>query len=481
MRSCKLIALHKQAQATGRRVNRVHRLSRRCLSGIAAKDDIKPKLPNKQDFVTDRLLPGEWDDERLDPIDNPPFRSNAKIISEEDFANRPMVGHGEEFSSMSDAMTTLSWLSTKDADAIYDLYLKMMTKMAEKKEDGTGGVTSHEYVTRVIAQKFNISSARVAAVIQLAHNEDQIRKEGGVLHYELANWVDQRCQEHIQKAYEAYREEPPEGFVEDPKGVAETGGDNLPGGDERVEDIYDIDAMIEDMLLREKDEARIHIDNHTYIEDEDESLREVKVDGNSKKLLKTSAKHKSENHHERAKDFTPLPESGREEHRPRTKFVAQVIDTRKEKEKNKDKWRKTKSARKTAQRKVEGNCLVEEDGKLRVATVAEVKATSWKPTRNAKEFTYSDVKKGWIDRVVHKKQGTWGRFEETREVDVHKVSSDFGVTDMFSPPKEMVKKVETDDDVVLDSSDEEGSSSDEDGSSSDEGGSSSDEDNDKDN
>jgi hypothetical protein len=52
---------------------------------------------------------------------------------------------------MQDAMVVLSYLNDATQKEIYSLYLSMM--LSTEKEHGR---TSHEYVMRVIAQKYNI-------------------------------------------------------------------------------------------------------------------------------------------------------------------------------------------------------------------------------------------------------------------------------------------------------------------------------------
>jgi hypothetical protein len=72
-------------------------------------------------------------------------------MSADDYANRPTVGLSGEFETMQDAMVVLSYLNDATQKEIYSLYLSMM--LSTEKEHGR---TSHEYVMRVIAQKYNI-------------------------------------------------------------------------------------------------------------------------------------------------------------------------------------------------------------------------------------------------------------------------------------------------------------------------------------
>jgi hypothetical protein len=103
-----------------------------------------------------------------------------------------------------------------------------------------------------------------------------------------------------------------------------------------------------------------------------------------------------------------LPESG--ETRPRWKYVAETINTRYEKKKRRHKtWPKKGRLIK--------NAIVEQEGHLRVASVAEVKNTSWKPIRNTQEFTYQGVKKAWLERTLEGKIGGWGRVERPPQME----------------------------------------------------------------
>ena len=64
------------------------------------------------------------------------------------------------------------------------------------------------------------------------------------------------------------------------------------------------------------------------------------------------------------------------------------------------------------------NTLVEENGELRPANLAEAKSTSWKPIRHVQEFTYAGVKKAWLDKTVRNKANAWGKkpiLEEKKE------------------------------------------------------------------
>lgn len=408
--------------------------------------------PNAQDFVKVRIEPGEWDDARTDPTFRPPWKKNrARIISAEDYANRPKAGFSEQFASPHDAMLTLCWLTQDDRENIYQLYLDMMESMAKTDR----GVTSHEYVMRVVAQKFNISTARAAAIVQLQHNEDRIRKEkpDQKIYYEVQEYMDAKIRERIHKLYEFYGEDPPKGFVEDPRGTDGTGNlDRLVSHSRSAEDLFDVDAMTRQALIREKTEAQLSIDGHVYIEDVDDAERDVKLDGNAKKLMEAVriavwgddapagesndedveavtqllvASKKKKKKYPRLDDQAPLPDNGRgiagawankddpdqPGRRPRWKFAAKIIDASSDAKKKKKRNRKLNKP----MDKGIANTLIEHNGNVRPATVAEASKLSWKPVRNEKEFMFKGVKQAWLDRTLRGKMDAWGKVERDLE------------------------------------------------------------------
>uniref|UniRef100_A0A7R9YZA4 Uncharacterized protein n=1 Tax=Pseudictyota dubia TaxID=2749911 RepID=A0A7R9YZA4_9STRA len=406
-------------------------------------DPDSPRPPNAQDFVKVRIEPGEWDDGRTDPTYRPPWKKNrARIVSAEDYANRPKAGFSNQFASPHDAMLLMCWLGKEDREAIYQLYLDMMESMAKSDR----GVTSHEYVMRVVAQKFGISTKRAAAVVQLQHNEDRIRKEKPEqkIYYEVQEHVDAMAQNYIKDLYEFYGEDPPKGFVEDPMGTDGTGDpDRLVRGSTSANDLYDVDALMRQKLIREKAEAQLSIDGHVYVEDVDDAERDVKLDGNAKKLMEAAknavweddssdaalATDGAENGEASAKnkkcprrdDQAPLPNNGLgiagvwagkdvDGRRPRWKFAAKIIDTTKDAKKIK----RNRKLKKTYDKGVD-NTLIEHDGTVRPATVKEAYCVSWKPVRNEKEFMFKDVKQAWLDRTLRGKTDAWGRVERDIE------------------------------------------------------------------
>jgi hypothetical protein len=97
------------------------------------------------------------------------------------------------------------------------------------------------------------------------------------------------------------------------------------------------------------------------------------------------------------------------EPRPRWKFVAQTINTRELKK------AQQKSKNQGRRRRGRGYCnndptnsLVEEDGVLRVATVADVSSVAWKPTRK-NDFIYKTVQDAWLAHILHNRPHAWGK------------------------------------------------------------------------
>lgn len=434
-------------------------------------DSAKP--PNhQQDFVKVRLEPGQWDEDRTDPTFRPKWKSKVSIMSAEDFAARPKAGFGEEFASLHDSMTVLSWLTQADREAIYQLYCELMHEMSNNDR----GVTSHEYAMRVIAQKFNLTPARVAGIVQLEHEEDRIRKEhpDRKIHYKLQEFVDAKMKEHIADAYRTFGETPPDAFVEDPVGATGYGNPDLRvHATAKAEDLFDVDDLLRKSVIRESDEAQLAIDNHVYIEDVDYDKQDVKVNGECRALMQaknaaaeaaekiaagddsagtTSSAGGDEADIEEAiasnigaklrrpDDQAPLPEYGRgiggvwadkvepaedgtPPRRPRWKYAAKIINTRAEKLTPEEKSRKKARARRKKKAAALGiahdedvqNTLVEHDARLRPATAEEASNVAWKPVRNDQEFTYQGVKRAWVGHKLRGEKGGWGRVERNLE------------------------------------------------------------------
>jgi hypothetical protein len=292
--------------------------------------DVQEERLTSQPFVKTRLETGEWDPEHTNPLYRPKFRSSAKVISGDDFANRPAVGISEDFENFQDALVTLSWLDQNEQKLVYQLYLDLMVSA----EATSGGRTSHEYVMRVIAQKFNITAERVAAVVQLQHNEQQMLLENPDIELctELADQMDKLIKDEINDAYQTFNLKKPESFVEDPVGTA----DLKPRKKWVIaDDVFDVDQMAEDAILREERDARLIIDGHVYIEDVDAESIPVPLDKDCRYLLKQKgviekkmAEQNARVLSERAKKTAIEPvwrnKNGEGETRERYKFIAQT-------------------------------------------------------------------------------------------------------------------------------------------------------------
>jgi hypothetical protein len=338
--------------------------------------------------------------------------------------------------------------------------------------------TSHEYVVRVVAQKYNVTTSRAAGVVQLQHNEEQLKKDPTFeVNHALQARMDEKIREYIRETYQSYGEKDPLQFVEDPLastgriGREDTGSDILVTASE----LADVDALLKSTRMRELDEARVRIANHVYVEDVDDRTRRVPVDREVRRLMKmgeelrglyeteaeeegggggggadadaaeasSTAKSASEGGTATAEKekkllrtvvpkipvgASPFPDNNRGYNetpgtrRPRWKFAAQIIDTHAlENPKGSKRRGKAVAARAKARRHgrvVDGNTIIEEGGKLRVASVAELERTSWKHVRDESEFMFRGVKDAWLRRQLEGEVGGWGY---QKEVEVLKV------------------------------------------------------------
>lgn len=415
----------------------------------------------------------------------PPWKSRAEIISAEDLANMPKVTFSEEFESLADGMITLSWLTDAQASQMYQFYVDLMTafvaKNKETVQDKDWGVlsahTSHEYVVRVVAQKYNVTTSRAGGVIQLKHNEEQLKKDPNFeVDHKLQAHIDNKIRQNISEVYRSYGEKDPLEFVEDPIASAGLIGHEDTGapGITKVSDLIDVDALIERTKRQEKQQAIRKMRTHMYVEDVDDRTVNVRLDKEARRYLKSSAKLSnlysseapksdddadtapsedddvpsiealSEDDKPRTKVptipeyATPYPENNAgykaqaKTRRPRWKYAAQIINTRAlEHPPNSDHHGKKAAARYKAKRHgrvVDGNTLIEEDGKVRVATRAELEQTSWKHVRNESEFMFKGVKQAWLKRQLEGEVGGWGFQEEVNAPKPVEVSAEEDAT-----------------------------------------------------
>ena len=386
---------------------------------------------NKQPFVQVNLQPGEWDINRKDPLARPKPPRN-KLISAEDFANRPPVGFQYEFGSFEDSMIVLSWLDERTCKAIYSTYVDMMMR----NESENPGRTSHEYACRVLAQRFQITEWRAAGVVQLQHAEEQMRRNNPeLLCDDVSQYADSCIRQNISDAYKSERSQPPnrggqqQPFVEDPVGIHGLGEpDEISSSFVTADDIYDMETKLHNADVSDEELAKVLIDEHVYKEDVDESKLSVKIDGSTKRLIKAQQKQKAYSQSKVAtggskeedatvttteESTTPNTASTNEKgkkKRSRWKYVAKVVNTRAMQKKG----RKLTSYNNNNME----NTIVEENGSLRVATVEEAKKVAWKPTRTkSNEYIYEGVQKAWLKKTTEGNTTVWGKAQKTAAVD----------------------------------------------------------------
>ena len=366
------------------------------------------RLPNPQDFVKVRLEPGEWDPDNKDPIHRPAWRNSAEIIHPDDWAMRSRVAMGNgELESIHDSMATLGWLNAKQQDVIYQSYLDMTQRMTAS----TNGVTSHEYIFRVLAQKFNLSSTRISAICVLKHNEEQMKARGEIIYTDHQDFVDEKIAGYIQAAYSAYNEVNPHRFVE--PSIGNPSPEAFDASYFPTDDLLDVDGILEEVNIRDREKARLAIDTHIYKEDVDEDTIPVHVAPIVQKLLKQHAKSLSYDHAQRPGDLKPEPGSGAEPRRPRYKYACHFEDVAK-----KEKGARKYKGRKRQDPKVTDHTIVELDGQLRVATLKEAKGCAWKPKYDGKTALYQTLHDAWLDRQSTGSMKVWGRQEAPPEAEV---------------------------------------------------------------
>jgi len=328
---------------------------------------------------------------------------------------------------MHDAMVTLTWLTESDRQGMYTAYLNLMTEAANDTNDVRGkdgkATTSHEYVMNVIAQKYNITPERAGAVVQNCHDEEQAAKRGDFVHTKAQEFVDAKVREHITNCYSAYGEVDPNGFVEDPVGVVPGLTDPVINQREtaRVEDLWDVERLLDEAVKREEGEAQLKINGKIYIEDVETGEIDAKVNAECLKLIerknddfkaKLMGFERNEQKGELPLPYSGVPNKNQEEvpRRSRWKYAAKIINTREDKKKLAKLGRISRKAFKerNSEEKLT-NVIVEQDGKLRVASVKEVAGTALKPERNELEFIYQGVKEAWMNRQLRSEKLGWGR------------------------------------------------------------------------
>jgi hypothetical protein len=364
------------------------------------EDDDIPKL-HHQPFVQTRIEPGDWDPNRTDPLYRPKFKSRARVYSTDDFYARPEVGFSGEFEDFASGQLVLCYLNDKKQKEIYQLYVELMTSAYSRFKR-----TSHEYVMRVLAQRFNITKERAAAVVQLQHNEEQYKKEGRVLLTETAAILEKGMEEWIKEAYRIYGEKQPDDFVEDPVNPY------LKYGYKEYEDIYDMEELKKLTDAREEREVRLMIDGHHYKEDVYDKDIAIPLSGEAKKLMKAQQELAQKQPKSEVVKEWPMPHTGKPK-RPRYKFICQVVDTRelrKIKSSMKGK-KKLKATLSYANNSPANSIVVEEDDEgnstIRAANLADVKKTAWKPITQNMEKPYRGAMLAWLDKINGNEEA-WG-------------------------------------------------------------------------
>jgi len=375
----------------------------------------KPK--NKQAFVKIRFEPGEWDGSHSDPLYLPPFHANPankRVISEEDFLNRPTAGFSEEFATMADARITFTWMNHDVKEQIYKDYVQLMETMYAREEHN---VTSHEYVIHVIARKYRIMPDRAAAIVELWHNQEQLKRTNPERVFpELGRLADQAMQRFITDVYAQYNEpRPPEGefwemLLERDRRTYEY---------QDVGDEFDVDTLEKEAILGDREFAQRLIDNKIYIEDDDPASVILKVSKDCNQMISKHETLKEEipSTLDVLGENAPFPAlKEKEKHNPPArrkewKWVCNAINTREAK-----KLRNTprdKTLKKLAQ-----NTLVNHEGVLRPATQEELNQVAWKPKRPLKEALYRNAKQGWIAKIHRGQAEAWGPAKNWSPVEI---------------------------------------------------------------
>ena len=402
---------------------------------------------SKQPFVTHKLYPGQpnpltqiYKKRNIpsDPIYRPPWHTNhnhnnhnnknqANIISANDYNNRPKVTFDNQFQSLFDGMIVLSWLDEKQRQCIYNDYLIMIQEQYDQKypsstttkststSTSSTNTTSHEYIMKVLGQKYNMSSLRIGAIVQNCHDEEQmyISDDPSIIieNEKISEYVDAKYKEHINNVYNAYGEINPNNhnnnnsyFFEDPIESNDTGGvtSDSSGKDyTSLEDLYDdVDDLIKETIKREKEDAQLEIDGHVYKEDVDDDDVVSEINKECRELIERfNHNHNNDNDNQSTTDTTK---------RPRWKYVAQAINVRQEKKQHGKKKKNSKNNNNSNS----NNTIVEQNGILRPATMKEVNDVAWKNVRNVTEFGFRGVKMAWVDRVKNGNKNGWGRVSE---------------------------------------------------------------------
>ena len=377
----------------------------------------------RQSFAQVNIEPEEWDEDYYtNPLYRPKYTHRARILSKDDFNNRPKVGTSVMFENMSDAMVNFSWMTHAQQKEICITYRDFLKVGYEKY-----GVTSHEYVCRVLAKRYELRADRIAAVIQLQHDQERMKLQGKEVREDCGKYMDNCFLTEIRQCYHAYGMKPPHDLskVEDIDNLGPESG--RPSINQRcVDDLIDVDEIwrqYKDEYLPEK--AKRIIANHKYIEDVDDESIITPVDKEVSDLIDRH-KELKKTHDRKLTKWTPQAlketdnnnkdENGNDKQpvyrkRKRFPFVAQFVNTQKLKAKIKKAKNKPLLGMKGARlRRAMSmsytnnnihNSLVEYDGTLRRATLADVRTVDWKPMRYNHNYTLEQSVS--IQEVIYRK------------------------------------------------------------------------------
>ena len=372
----------------------------------AAAPDVGSVVPKpSQAFVKARFKPGEWDLEFKDPLYRPNFFGNAKILAAEDFHARPKVGTSDSFANFTEAMSTPCWMTRRQMENMYQMYTEIILHSASAHN----GVTSHEYAVRAVAHRFHVIEERAAAVLQLMHNEQQIIREGGQLWEDFADLMEYGLLRELIQAYQTNGQRPPDSFIEDPMGYSPGSVPSAPW--KPVEDVVSIEKIWPDQLQKEDMKAQVYLDGYVYEVDKEHHEIDVPLDDDCNELMRRAK--------QLAKKQVGTPKSSTHKHR---KFCAQIVNTRKLREKNakdtsysKFKHKLTASYTNNSPR----NTLVvtnDPEESIRGANLEEVEGLAWKPIRNTKAFIYRPLQKAWLKRFREGDTEAWGKVTQKKAV-----------------------------------------------------------------
>eukprot|EP00522_Entomoneis_paludosa_P010733 CAMPEP_0172454774 /NCGR_PEP_ID=MMETSP1065-20121228/11663_1 /TAXON_ID=265537 /ORGANISM="Amphiprora paludosa, Strain CCMP125" /LENGTH=540 /DNA_ID=CAMNT_0013207161 /DNA_START=1 /DNA_END=1623 /DNA_ORIENTATION=- len=390
----------------------------------AAADDSDEE--RAQPFAENTLHAGEWDPLHYEnPMYRPKYQPRTKMLSKEDFENRPSIMFHSTFVSMADAQASLSWITHDQQGLIYQAYKEMLRVGYDKYK-----VTSHEYVIKCLAQKFQMVPNRVAAIVQLQSNEEDYRAQGIELCDGAAAYMDSMALQEIAACYKAHNVKQPHDvmFVEEPAWRGQSGRSKKL---KEIDDLLDVDQIWKDFEEKHLPvKARKMLTKHRFIEDVDDTSVEMPADKETKGYIRQREQFVQEQKEHVASlpatDHVKMIREREAKGRRRFNWVAQLANTRELKkarraqdQKPNNTWgkvNKQKLPTSYSNESLHNTVVLEKDGKLRPATLHDVKNVAWKPRRHKWgttdsveettqiiEFTYRQAKLKWLDQINGRK------------------------------------------------------------------------------